>query len=92
MLISTGSGEMPMPLRRRHADRDHDQRRRGVADQLAEHRGQQEQARQQRIGAASPTAATRHSAISRAAPVCSIAVESGIIAADQDHVVQSIAR
>src|SRR4051794_31439405 len=44
------------------------------------------------VGPASPTRLTRPSAISLAAPVCSIAVESGIIAPTRITVVQSMAR
>ena len=63
-----------------------------VADELAEHGGQDEQRDQQRVGAGVPTMSTSRSASLSAAPLAVIAVDSGIIPATSTTVVHEMAR
>ena len=77
----------------RHRDRDHDQRGRHVADQLAEDGGEQEEAEEQRMrpGVADEVDEPRRRA-SRPRPWSTIAVESGIMPATRITVVHAIPR
>ena len=83
--IRTGWTATPSSSRGGDRDGDHDQRRRHVADELAEDGGDDEQAGQQRVR---PEAARRRRRARpptrSAAPVSIIAVDSGIIAGHED--------
>ena len=59
-VISTGRTSTPELGRGRNADRDHDQRGRGVADQLPEDRGHDEQAGEQGVRAEAPDGPDQH--------------------------------